>query len=205
MQEPLPLPHVVLLSRYCVALEGLRPRAVHVDGSSGSMLPNPQHCGLLNRNALTRDAAGYLGLENARRVVDIQGERTPVRIAVFTQSECFTEVDSSHKVSVNVIRPYAVREFVGPPTRVLPRSQADGARSRINIRVVNLGPTGIPNLVSLLDGLITEVKPDVPKANDRRVFIVVLGRLRGLLHQTRLSLDRSSSGYHRGQGIAARG
>ena len=71
-------------------------------------------------------------------------------------------------------------ELVGPPS-VLPRPQANVAPSRINIRVVNLGPTGIPNLVRLLDGLIADDELDVPKANDGSVFVVVRGRLRVLL------------------------
>src|SRR4029434_764682 len=101
----------------------------------------------LNRNALSCDGASYLGLEGAGRVVDIQGEGTAVRIAAITQSERLTEVDSSHKVSVYVVRPHAVRELVSLRSRLLPRPQADAARSRINLRVVNLGPAGIPNLV----------------------------------------------------------
>jgi hypothetical protein len=128
-----------------------------------------------------------------------------VRIAVVTQTERLTEVDSSQKVSVDVIRPHAVSELVGPPSRFLPRPQTDGTPSRINIRIVNLGPAGIPNLVRLLDGLTADDELDVPKANDGSVFVVVLGGLGFLLPQTRLTLDRSGSRYHRGQGIAARG
>ena len=58
---------------------------------------------------------------------------------------------------------------------------------------MNLGPAGIPNLVRLLDGLIADNEPDVPKANDGSVFGVVLGRFRVLLHQTRLTLDGSGA------------
>ncbi len=104
-----------------------------------------------------------------------------MRITVFTQSERLTEVNSSHKVSIDVIRPDAVCELVGPAC-VLPRPQADIARSRIDIRVVNFGPAGIPNLVCLLDGLIADYEPDVPKANNRSMFIIVLERLRVRLH-----------------------
>ena len=63
-----------------------------------------------------------------------------MRIAVVTHCERFTEVDGSHEVSVRVVRPHAVSELESPVRAVLPHPQADVARSRINIRVVNLGP-----------------------------------------------------------------
>ena len=76
--------------------------------------------------------------------------------------------------------------------------------SRIDIRVVNLGPADIPELVRFLDGLTADNELDVPKANDGRIDGIVPGRLRALLRQTRLTMDRSSLRCHRGQGIAAR-
>src|SRR5450759_5733802 len=96
----------------------------------------------------------YLEEEVAGRVIEIQGEGTAVRIAAVTHSERFTEVDGSHEVSVRVVVPHAVSELESPVWSVLPHSQADGPPSRINIRVVNLGPPSIPELVRFLDGLI---------------------------------------------------
>ena len=67
-------------------------------------------------------------------------------IAAVAQSESFTEVDGSHEVSVRVIIPHAVSELENPLRSTLPHPQADGPPSRINIRIVNLGPTEIPEL-----------------------------------------------------------
>ena len=164
--------------------------------------------GSLNRNAFSRDVAGYLEEEVAGRVEEIQGEGTAVRIAVVTQSERFTEVDGSHKGSVRVVRPHAVSELESPVRNVLPYPQADVSPSRIDIRVVNLGPTGIPELVRFLDSLIADHELDVPKANDARVGAVVFGGPRGRprvrLDRAGLTMDGSSPSCHRGQGIAAR-
>src|ERR1700686_391784 len=160
--------------------------------------------GSLHRNAFSRDIPGYLELEVAGRVVEIQGEGTGVRIAAVPQSERFTEVDGSHEVSVRVIVPHAVRELVSPVRGMLPHPQADVARSRINIRVVNLGAPGIPELVRFLDGLTADRELDVPKANDGRFAGLVSGRLRVLLYRTGLTLYGSSLCCHRGEGIAAR-
>ena len=65
-----------------------------------ALLRRAQHLGSLNRNAFSRDVAGYLELEVAGGVVEIQGEGTGVRIAAVPQSERFTEVDGPHEVSV---------------------------------------------------------------------------------------------------------
>jgi len=124
----------------------------------------------VNRDTLSRDVAGYLSDEVAGRIIDVQREGTAVRIAAITESERLTKMDSSNKISVYVVRPHAVSELVGPPSRMLPRPEADVPRSRIYIRVVNLRPAGIPNLVRLLDGLIADHEPDVPKTNDGSVF-----------------------------------
>ena len=160
--------------------------------------------GSLNRNAFSRDVAGYLEQEVAGRVEEIQGEGTAVRVAVVTQSERFTEVDGSHEVSVRVVRRYAVSELVGPVWSVLPHPQADVPRSRINIGVVNLGPTGIPELECLLDGLIADRELDVPKADDRRTGNVPARRLRVRLYRAGLTVEESGPCCHRGQGISAR-
>src|SRR5207245_6706638 len=81
---------------------------------AAAVLRRSKHLGSLGRNAFSRDAAGYLEWEGARRVVEIQGEGTAVRLAALTQSERFTEVDGSHEVSTRVVRPHAVRKLVSP-------------------------------------------------------------------------------------------
>ena len=88
-----------------------------------------------------------------------------MRIAALTHSDRFTEVDGSQEVSVRVVVPHAVSKLESPVRSMLPHPQADVARSRINIRVVNLGPPSIPELVRFLDGLIADRELDVPKAN----------------------------------------
>ena len=124
-------------------------------------------------------------------------------IAAVAQSKRLTEVDGSQEVSVRVVVPHAVSERVSS-RRLLPHTQADVARSRIDIRVVHFGPTGIPELVRFLDGLAVDLEQDVPKANDGRVASVVFGRLRILLHRAGLTNNGSCPRCHRGQGIAAR-
>ena len=84
-----------------------------------------------------------------------------MRIAAVSKSERLTEVDGSEKVSVRVVRPHAVSELVSLRSRLLPHPQADVARSWIDIRVVHLGPTEIPELVRFLDGLGADVELDV--------------------------------------------
>jgi hypothetical protein len=121
-----------------------------------ALLRRAPYLGSLHRNAFSRDIAGYLELKVAGRVVKIQGEGTGVRIAAIPQSDRFTEVDGSHEVSVRVVRPHAMSELESPVRTVFPHAQADVARSRINIRVVNLGPPGIPELVRFLDGLTAD-------------------------------------------------
>ena len=179
----------------------------HTTGKSravaATLLRRAKHLGSLDRNAFSRDAAGYLELEGAGRVVEIQGEGTAVRLAALTQSERFTEVDGSHEVSTRVVRPHAVRKLVSPVRSVLPHPQADAPPSRIDIRVVNLGPPGIPELVRFLNGLTADRELDVPKANHGFAG-VVSGRLRVLLHRAGLTMNGSSPRCHRGQGIAAR-
>ena len=63
----------------------------HTTGKSravvAALLRRAKHLGSLDRNAFSRDAAGYLELESAGRVVEIQGEGTAVRLAALTQSE----------------------------------------------------------------------------------------------------------------------
>ncbi len=91
-------------------------------------------------------------------------------IPALTQSNRLAEVDGSQEVSARVVVPHAVSELESPGRiRPLPHPQADVARSWIDIRVVHLGPTEIPELVRFLDGLVADVKLDVPKANDGRV------------------------------------
>src|SRR5260370_1060435 len=124
----------------------------------------------LNRNAFCRDVAGYLELEDAGRIVEIQGEGTAVRIAALTQGKRLTEVDGPQEVSARVVAPHPVSELISPGrTRPLPHPEADVARSWIDVRVVHLGATDIPELVRFLDGLVADAELDVPKANDGRV------------------------------------
>ena len=127
-----------------------------------------------------------------------------MRIAVVTQSERLTQVDGSHEVSARVVRPHAVSKLESPVWSVLPYSQADVATSRIDIRVVNLSPTGIPELVRFLDGLTADHELDVPKAYDARVVAVAFGSPKIRLDRAGLSMDGSSPRCHRRQGIAAR-
>ena len=127
-----------------------------------------------------------------------------MRVTVVTQSNRFTEVDCSHEVSVRVVRPHAVSELESPVWSVLPYSQADVATSRIDIRVVNLGPADIPDLVRILEGLTSDCELGVPKAYDARVVAVAFGSPRIWLDRAGLTMDGSSPRCHRRQGIAAR-
>ena len=154
------------------------------------------HLGSVNRNAFSRDVAGYLHEEVASGVVEIQGERTAVRVAAFTHSERFTEVDGSHEVPVRVVVPHAVSELESPVWSVLPHSQADAPPSRINIRVVHLCPTGIPELVRFLDGLSTDHELDMPKAYDGRGSDLVSLRWSARLYRTSLTLNGRGTRCH---------
>ncbi len=99
-------------------------------------------------------------------------------IAIVTESKFLAEIDGSHEVSVSVVVPHAVSEFVSSwRGRPLPHPQADIARSRIDIWVVHLGPTGTPDLVGLLDEVAADSELDVPKANYRWVAGFVFGSL----------------------------
>jgi len=119
-----------------------------------------------------------------------------VRIAALTHSYGFTEVDGSQEVSVRVIAPHAVSELESPVRSMLPHPQADVARSRINIRVVNLGPPSIPELVRFLDGLPTDRELDVPKAN-HGFDDDVSGRSRVRLDRAGLTMGGSGRRCHR--------
>ena len=153
--------------------------------------------GSVSRNAFSRDVAGHLIDEVAGRVIEIRGEGTAVRIAVLTHSDRFTEVDGSQEVSVRVVAPHAVSELESPVWSSLPHSQADVPPSRINIRVVNLGPPSIPELVRFLDGLIADRELDVPKA-DHGFACVVSGRSGVRLDRTGLTMNGSGRRCHRG-------
>ena len=170
-----------------------------------ALLGHAQHLGSLHRYALSRDVAGYLELEVAGRVVEVYGEGTAVRIATVTESKRLTEVDGSQEGSVGVVLQRAVNELENPVRSALPRPQAHKSSPRINIRVVNLGPADIPDLVRILEGLISDCELGVPKANDGRVLPgVVPSRSRVLLYRAGLSLYGSCRRGHRGQRIAAR-
>ena len=160
-------------------------------------LRRAQRLGSVNRNAFSRDVAGYLSDEVAGRIIDVQSEGTAVRIATLTHSNGFTEVDGSQEVSVRVVAPHAVSEPEGPMRSMLPHPQADVASSRINIRVVDLGPPSIPELVRFLDGLIADRELDLPKAN-HGFADVVSGRSRVRLDRARLTMDGSSRRCYRG-------
>src|ERR1019366_6221754 len=106
--------------------------------------------------------ACYLGEECAGGVIEIQGKGTVVRIATLTDCDLLGEVDGSHEVPVRVVVPHAVNELVcAGGSLVLPHSKADIARSRIDIRVMDLGPTGIPELVRLLDRIAADGELDM--------------------------------------------
>jgi hypothetical protein len=180
--------------RSCTDFEKPQGRAAAL---AAARLRRAQRLGSVNRNAFSRDVAGYLEEEVAGRVIEIQGEGTAVRIAAVTHSERFTEVDGSHEVSVRVVVLHAVSELESPVWSVLPHSQADGPPSRINIRVVNLGPPSIPELVRFLDGLIADRELDVPKAN-HGFADVVSGRRRVRLDRAGLTMDGSSPRCHCG-------
>jgi hypothetical protein len=99
-----------------------------------------------------------------RRVVEIQGEGTALRISVVTKTDYFRKVNGSHEVSVGVVPPHAVSQLVGPRGCVGPHPQADDAGSRINVWVVNLGPADVPDLEGFLNGLTADGEIGVPKA-----------------------------------------
>ena len=186
--------------RCCTDFEKPQGRA-----AVAALLRHAQHLGSLHRYALSRDVAGYLELEVAGRVVEVYGEGTAVRIATVTESKRLTEVDGSQEGSVGVVLQRAVNELENPVRSALPRPQAHKSSPRINIRVVNLGPADIPDLVRILEGLISDCELGVPKANDGRVLPgVVPSRSRVLLYRAGLSLYGSCRRGHRGQRIAAR-
>src|SRR5438270_12217495 len=97
-----------------------------------SKQPGSTHTpGSLNRNAFCCDVAGYLKLEVAGRIVEIQGEGAAVRIPVVAENKHFTEVDGSLEVSVRVVHPHVVSKLVRQRSYLLPRPEADVAGSGI--------------------------------------------------------------------------
>ena len=86
-----------------------------------------------------------------------------MRSTLVAHSQRFTEMDGPQEVSARVVVPHAVSERVSP-LLAFPNAQADVAGPRIHVRIVNLSPAGIPQLVRFLDGLTADREPDVPKA-----------------------------------------
>jgi len=103
--------------RSCTDFEKPQGRAAAL---AAARLRRAQRLGSVNRNAFSRDIAGYLEEEVAGRVIEIQGEGTAVRIAALTHGDRFTEVDGSQEVSVRVIAPHAVSELESPVRSMLP-------------------------------------------------------------------------------------
>ena len=94
--------------------------------------------------------------------------------AMVTEPERLTQVDCSTEVSVGVIDPHAVSELVGYAVSLaLPHTEADVARSRINIGIMNFSAAGIPELEGFLDGVIADDEADVPKADNGGVGSLV--------------------------------
>src|ERR1035438_7015733 len=163
-----------------------------------------QDRGSVHRYAVSPGNAGYLHEERAGGIIEIRGKGAVVRKAALTDSDLLSEVDGSQKVSVRVVIPHAVNELVGAGRGlVLPHSQTDIAPSRIDIRVMDLGPTGIPELVRFLDGCAADHELDVPKANDGRTAGAGCGGRRFLLRRAGLTNGGCCRCGHRGEGIAA--
>src|SRR6266567_8495928 len=154
----------------------------------------------LNRNAFCRDVASHLEKEVSVWVVEIQGERSTVRIPVVTERENFTEVDGSLEASVRVVHPHAVSKLVSQRSYFLPCAQADVTGPWINVWVVNLSPANVPCLEGFLDSLTSDCERGVPKANNRQVDRAVTRRRRARLHRTgwTVGLMNGSRGSHRG-------
>ncbi len=99
-------------------------------------------------------------------VVEVQLKRASLHIAALTQTDRFTQVDGTHKVSVGVIVPHPVSEFESPARRPYPSAQADVARPGVDVRIVHFSPATIPVLEGFLDRLAAHDELDIPQPHD---------------------------------------
>lgn len=149
--------------RSLVAIRDERP--VYPPVSRNRAGPDLVHCDPCSCNR-----TGHFREEIPRRIIEIQGKSTAVRASTVAQRGRLTEVNGSQEVSIGVVVPYPVSEFVGAAPDTLPYSQADVAGSRVDIRIVYFGSTGVPQLIRRLDHSIVCCEFDIPEADYRRTL-----------------------------------
>jgi len=122
--------------------------------------------GSLDVNALSGDIPCNFRDEIARRVIDIQFERTGLPVAVLSQTDRLTQVNRPHKISVGVITPHAVGQLDGAARGLYPGAEANVVSARVYIRIMHFRPAKVPVLESFLDRLPAYAELDVPQSND---------------------------------------
>jgi len=76
-----------------------------------------------------------------------------VGVAPIAKDQRLVQVDRAQEISTRIVGPYSVGKLESPRRRLLPRPEADISLPWIDVRVVNFGPAGIPDLEPLLERL----------------------------------------------------
>ena len=137
--------------------------------------------GSVGGNALSDYASRNFKEEITGRVIKIQRERAVVGVALIAKDKRFGQGNRSQEISTYIVRPYSVSELESPWRRLLPSPEADVSAPWVDVWVVNFGAASIPDLVRLLDGLIPNLKTDMPKSNDGRVDRIITRGGRAIL------------------------
>ena len=138
-------------------------------GWRGTSCRPAQPQGLVWGNALADHCSRNFTDQVARRIIDIQRERTAVGVALIAKDKRFGQITRSLKISAYIVEPDSVSQLKSPRRRLLPRAKAYASGSWIDIRIVNFGAASIPDLKCFLDGLISNQETDMPESNDGRV------------------------------------
>ena len=131
----------------------LRSEAERCGNQGGATCRPAWPQGSVGGNALSDYASRNFKEEVAGRIIKIQRERAAVGVAPIAKDKRFGQGNRSQKISTCIVRPYSVSELESPWRRLLPRPEADISLPWIDVRVVNFGPAGIPDLEPLLERL----------------------------------------------------
>ena len=101
------------------------------------------------------------------RIKDVQRERTAMGVAPVAKRKRFGQVARSLEISVRVVEPNSVSELESSWCRLLPSPEANVSGPWVDVRVVNFGPAGIPDLEGLLDLLIPNQEAEIGRASCR--------------------------------------
>ena len=159
----------------------LRSEAERCGNQGGATCRPAWPQGSVGGNALSDYASRNFKEEVAGRIIKIQRERAAVRVAPIAEGKCFTQGNRSQEISTCIVRPYSVNKLESLWRRFLPSPEADVSGPWVDVWVVNFGAASIPDLVRLLDGLIPNLKTDMPKSNDGRVDRIITRGGRAIL------------------------